>query len=588
MFPLRIFLLFATALLIAGFASVPALAKPNVIVILTDDQGWGDLSLNGNANLKTPRIDSLARDGAMFERFFVQPVCSPTRAEFLTGRYHPRGGVWNVSTGGERLNINEKTIADALKASGYVTACFGKWHNGSQYPYHPRGRGFDEYYGFTSGHWGDYFSPPLDHNGEIVKGDGYLADDLTNRTIGFIEKHKSGPFFAYLAYNTPHSPMQVPDHYFEPFKNAPLAQRYPGPQKEQIEHTRAALAMCENLDANIGRILKRLDELKLSNDTIVVFFSDNGPNGWRWNGGMKGRKGTTDEGGVRSPLLIRWPAAIKPGTVIEPIAGAIDLLSTILDCVGAKPVGEKPLDGLSLKPLLTGQKTNWADRRIFAHWNGKISVRTQRYRLDDQAKLFDLVADPGQTTNVAAKFPDIANELKTAVSKWRTEVVGDVRNDRRPFPIGYPEFPVTQLPARDGVPKGAVKRSAPAPNCSFFTNWKSTDDTITWNIEVVTAGKYAVDVWYTCPDDSVGTTIELKLGDRKLAGAIAKAHNPSLRGQENDRVSRGGESYVKDFQPMRLGTIELPKTTGLLTIQTTKMTGTTVMDLRGLTMTLQK
>ena len=143
-------------------------SRPNVLVILADDQGWGDLSLNGNTNLRTPHIDSLARDGARFERFFVSPVCSPTRAEFLTGRWHPRGGVHGVSTGGERLDLDETTIAEAFQAAGYATGCFGKWHNGSQYPYHPNGRGFEEYYGFTSGHWGEYFDPPLDHNGQPV------------------------------------------------------------------------------------------------------------------------------------------------------------------------------------------------------------------------------------------------------------------------------------------------------------------------------------------------------------------------------------------------------------------------------------
>ena len=144
---------------------------PNIVVILTDDQGWGDLSLNGNKDLSTPNIDSLAHDGARFDRFFVCPVCSPTRAEFLTGRYHVRGGVYSTSTGGERLDLDELTIADTFKSAGYATGAFGKWHNGMQYPYHPNGRGFDEFYGFCSGHWGDYFSPPLEHNGQIVKGE---------------------------------------------------------------------------------------------------------------------------------------------------------------------------------------------------------------------------------------------------------------------------------------------------------------------------------------------------------------------------------------------------------------------------------
>ena len=168
--------------------STPILAadSPNVVVILTDDQGWGDLSINGNSNLSTPNIDSIGHQGARFDRFYVCPVCSPTRAEFLTGRYHPRGGVHDTSRGGERLNLGERTIAEVFKAAGYQTAALGKWHNGTQYPYHPNARGFGEYYGFCSGHWGDYFSPPLEHNGKLVTGKGFLIDDFTDHAIRFI------------------------------------------------------------------------------------------------------------------------------------------------------------------------------------------------------------------------------------------------------------------------------------------------------------------------------------------------------------------------------------------------------------------
>ena len=158
-------------------AAVSAAARPNVLVILTDDQGWGDLGLNGNRNLSTPHIDSLARDGARFSRFYVCPVCSPTRAEFLTGRYHPRGGVYSTSAGGERLDLDEQTIGDVFRRAGYATAAFGKWHNGMQPPYHPNSRGFAEFYGFCSGHWGNYFSPPLEHNGRLVRGNGFCIDE---------------------------------------------------------------------------------------------------------------------------------------------------------------------------------------------------------------------------------------------------------------------------------------------------------------------------------------------------------------------------------------------------------------------------
>ncbi|MBX3400777.1 MAG: sulfatase-like hydrolase/transferase [Gemmataceae bacterium] len=565
-----------------------AAERPNVIVILADDQGWGDLSINGNRNLKTPQIDSLARSGAMFDRFFVQPVCSPTRAEFLTGRYHPRGGVWNVSTGGERLNLDERTLADELRGAGYATGCFGKWHNGTQYPYHPRGRGFDEFYGFTSGHWGDYFDPPLDHNGKSVTGKGFLPDDLTDRAIEFIDKSRSRPFFAYLAFNTPHSPMQVPDEYFNRFRAAELKQRGSGAQKEDIEHTRAALAMMENLDANVGRVLKALDERKLADDTIMIYFSDNGPNGARWNGGMKGRKGSTDEGGVRSPLLVRWPKRIQPGTTIKEIAGAIDLAPTILELTGTKRNGTKPFDGRSLAPLLTGKGSNWPDRLLFAHWNGKVSARTQRYRLDADGKLFDMVSDPEQKRDIAKSEPEAATKLAKAVRDYRAEILKDIRNDTRPFPVGYAEFPIAQLPARDGVPSGGVKRSANAPNCSFFTNWTKPDDAIAWKVEVRTAGTYDVELGYTCPKDSVGSTVELSLGERVLSGKVTEPHDPPLRGKENDRVPRVGESYVKDFRPLKLGTIDLPAGTGTLKLRATAIPGPMVMDLRGLTLTLRK
>ncbi len=309
----------------------------NIVVILADDQGWGDLGINGNPNLATPNIDSLARDGAMFEHFYVCPVCAPTRAEFLTGRYHARGGVRGVSTGLERLAPGVKTIADTFKAAGYATALFGKWHNGSQWPYHPNARGFDEFYGFTSGHWGEYFDPWLEHNSEPVRGKGYISDDLTNHALDFIEHHKAAPFFCYLAFNTPHSPFCVPDAYWDRLKDRPISLRGKDGEKEDLPVTREALAMCENMDWNVGRVLKKLDALKLAENTVVVYFSDNGPNSWRWNGAMKGRKGSTDEGGVRSPLFMRWPGKIKAGTRISNIAGAIDLLPTLATMAAAHP-----------------------------------------------------------------------------------------------------------------------------------------------------------------------------------------------------------------------------------------------------------
>ena len=556
------------------------------MVILADDQGWGDLRLHGNTNIKTPNIDSLARDGAVFDRFYVCAVCAPTRAEFLTGRYHPRGGVRGVSTGAERLNLDEKTIGDTFKAAGYATAAFGKWHNGTQYPYHPNARGFDEYYGFCSGHWGNYFDPILEHNGKIVRGKGFIIDDLTDHALQFIEHNRSRPFLCYLPYNTPHSPMQVPDRFWQEYKDHPLGMRHRDPKKEQIDKTRCALAMCENIDWNVGRVLKKLEDLEVAEKTIVIYFSDNGPNSWRWNGGMKGRKGSTDEGGVRVPFVIRWPGHIKPGTQIPQIAGAIDLLPTLADAAGIPIVGTKPLDGISLKALLLGQAGRWPDRMIFSHQRGRVSVRTQRYRLDHTGKLFDMTTDPGQDTDISKDKPEIAAQLRQAVARWKDDVLPKSKKDERPFTVGYPEFPTTFLPARDGVPHGNVKRSAGAPNCSFFTNWLSTDDEITWDIEVATAGHYEAVIYYTCPKQDVGSTVELRFRQSQVRAKVTEPHDPPLVGAEFDRVDRGGESYVKDFRPLRLGVFRLDKSRGELKLRAPDVPGKQVMDVRAVKLTL--
>jgi len=550
--------------------------KPNVVVILSDDQAWGDLSVTGNKNLSTPNIDSLARDGAMFDRFFVCPVCSPTRAEFLTGRYHSRGGVRGVSEGLERLNLDERTIADTFTANGYATGAFGKWHNGSQAPYHPNSRGFEEYYGMTAGHWPNYFDTILDHNGSFTKGKGYVVDDLTDHAMAFMEKNKTKPFFCYLPYNSPHSPMQVPDKYWEKFSHMDPVMKNADPAQEDLGMTRAALAMCENIDWNVGRVLKKLDDLKLANDTIVLYFSDNGPASARWNGGMRGRKGSTDEGGIRSPLMIRWPGHIAGGTKVTQIAGAIDLLPTLANLAGIPLDSKKPLDGKVLTPLLTGKApATWPDRMIFSTNNKKVSVRTQQYRLDDQGRLYDMVADPSQTRDVSGTEAAVASKLKKAVAEWSAEVFPFVGPEDRPFPVGYSKL--TWLPARDGRAAGGVARSNKYPNSTFFTNWTSKEGEMSWDVEVGKAGEFDVAVEYTCAPGDIGSTIEMSLLGKSTRAKVAAAFDPPLQGATNDRVVRI-EGYYKEFKPLSLGRVVLPAGRGKLTLRATEISGKQVAD----------
>ena len=559
---------------------------PNVIVILTDDQGWGDLSLNGNVSVETPHIDQLASDGARFQHFFVSPVCSPTRAEFLTGRHHVRCGVYSTSEGGERVNADEMMIGEIFKKAGYRTAAFGKWHSGMQHPYHPNARGFDEFYGFCSGHWGNYFSPMLEHNGQLVQGDGYLPDDLTARAIEFIERDHSRPFFVYLPYNTPHSPMQVPDRWWDKFKNKEIIQEHSKMKNEKIDHTRAALAMCENIDWNVGRLCSKLKELNLEKDTIVVYFSDNGPNGSRWNDGLRGRKGSTDEGGVRSPLVMCWPGVIDAGTVVTQICSAMDLMPTLAELADVEVISAKPIDGMSLVPILLDEKLSWPERTLVHHWKDKVSIRTQEFRLDYEGRLYDMNDDEGQQVELNDSQPQVAAALQRQAKEFRQQMLSEYGKpfDKRPFVIGYGGTSLTQVPARDGVGHGNIKRSNRFPNDSFFEDWTSVNDFISWECEVGASGLYRAEIFYSCPKEDVGSTVELVFGDSTLTGEISVPHDPPLTGMENDRFKRT-ESYVKDFKRMTLGEIQLEEGEGTLMLRAKRIPGDTVMDFRLLLLT---
>jgi hypothetical protein len=377
--------------------------------------------------------------------------------------------------------------------------------------------------------------------------------------------------------------MQVPERFWTKFRDFDPKLLSTDPRQEETAMTRAALAMCENIDWNVGRVLARLDELRLQRDTIVIYFSDNGPNSWRWNGGMKGRKGTLDEGGLRVPFLIRWPGQIRAGLRVDRIAGAIDVMPTLTSLAGVRSRAAKPLDGRDLSPLLRGgSPSGWPDRMIFSMHNRRASVRTQQYRLDPDGRLFDMAADPGQTKDASAAKPDVAARLAKAVEAWRTEMLPNIGEDTRPFPAGYSK--TTLLPARDGVPHGGIERSARPPNCSYFTNWRAPGDSMTWHIEIGFDAEYVAEVHYTCAAGDVGSTIELAFEGESVAARIAEAHDPPLIGASFDKVTRG-ESYVKDFKAMKLGRIRLKKAKGILTLRATEVKGKQVADIRYVALT---
>ena len=367
--------------------------RPNVILIITDDQGYGDLGITGNDQIKTPVLDKFAKESVRFNNFYVSPVCAPTRSSLMTGRYSLRTGVRDTYNGGAIMAPNEITIAEMLKQGGYQTGIFGKWHLGDNYPSRPNDQGFDESLIHLSGGMGQvgdfttyfegdrsYFDPVLWHNGEKEKYSGYCSDIFADNAVQFIEKNKDNPFFCYLSFNAPHTPLQVPENYYQQyadidpsltFKKNNSATREMN-EKEK-EDARRVYAMVTNIDDNIGKLLKKLDKLEIAENTIVIFMTDNGPQQLRYVGGMRGLKGSVYRGGVRVPFFLRFPSGFKGNKDIETTSAHIDVLPTLAKLCSVEAPSDRKIDGKSLLPVLENKKVDWADRSLFFLLGTKVS-----------------------------------------------------------------------------------------------------------------------------------------------------------------------------------------------------------------------
>lgn len=549
--------------------------RPNVLLIMTDDQGWGDIHSHGNDLIDTPVMDALAASGARFDRFYVSPVCAPTRASLLTGRYHLRTGVHGVTRGRETMRSDEVTLADIFKAAGYATGAFGKWHNGAHYPHHPNGQGFDEFLGFCAGHWNNYFDTTLERNGQSVKTTGYISDVLTDAALSFIKQHRDRPFFCYMPYNAPHSPWQLPDKYFDKYKARGLD-----------DTTASAYGMCENLDDNLGRLLRQLDDLELTDNTIVLFLTDNGPNSDRYNGDMQGRKGSSDEGGIRVPLFIRWPGQVPAGAQVTQIAAHIDLLPTLVELCRLPLPRTLPLDGVSLVPLLKGETAGWPDRMIFSHWGRRGSVRNQRWRAvvdrNGEWQLYDMIADPGQEHEVGKQFPPVLDTLSTAYAAWLADVMKDGL-DPIPIPIGHPQRPEVVLPGHEAILEpqnrdGISYHGRAGWANDWITNWTRIEAYPFWEVDVVRGGRYEITLLYTCPPENVGAKLSVEVGGGSIEGVVKNAHDPDPI-PSPDRVQRI-EVYEKVWASLKLGEIEIQQGRTRLTVKALTKPGLAVMDLK--------
>lgn len=526
--------------------------KPNVILILTDDQGYGDLGIHGNELVKTPNLDRMGASAARFDRFYVSPLCAPTRASILTGRYHLRTGTISVSNGLETMDAEENTLGELFKENGYRTGIFGKWHNGQHYPHHPLAQGFDEFTGFLAGHWSNYFDTQVEQNREMKVLPGYLPDVLTDETLNFIEANQEQPFFALLTLNTPHSPHQVPDEYFDPYKVAGLD-----------DELAAVYGMVSNIDYNVGRVMEKLKTLGLEENTLIIFLTDNGPNGNRYNAGMKGIKGSVHEGGVRVPSFWYWPGQLSAQLIPFP-ASHIDILPTLVDLLDLKDNGVRTLDGISLLPSLQG-KDQTESRPIFSHvafpqrsltsFPGAIRRDSLLLAiLPTGMELYDLKNDPGQQLDLAVQRPDLAEGLAKQYQDWWTGVKPE-ETALRPIPISRqsPEILLAAYEARFGGQIKFFEGHGWAQD--WVTNWVDEADTLSWELNVIDPGDYEVWLDYTADPEQTGAKLNLIFPSGKLESSLSEAFQPALI-PSPDRVPRK-EAPEQTWNRISLGTVNL-------------------------------
>lgn len=439
---LRVAALLLLFLPLIALSEAPKSARPNIILVMPDDVGYGDYSCLGTPVMKTPSVDAFWKQSVRFTDFHASPTCAPTRSAILSGRHEFKNGVTSTIYERERMSLQTTTIAQVLKKAGYATGIFGKWHLGDEAAYQPDQRGFDEVYIHGGGGMGQtypgscgdapgnlYTNPALLHNGVFEKTQGYCTDLFFAQAIRWMDAKRKEPasFFAYIALNVAHEPLQCPEENFRHY-----AGRVP-------DNVAKFYGMLETVDINFGRLLATVKEWGLEDNTLIIYLgSDNGgTEGVRvYNAGMRGRKVTPYQGGTRVPSFWRWPARFSGGRDVPALTAQIDIFPTLAEIVGVPLDGDlaKQVEGRSLLPLLTNEKAEWVDRILFTHvgrWpHGKAteakftncSVRDSRFTLVNNKELYDLQNDPGETKNVLEGNPDEVAKLRAAYEKWWADV----------------------------------------------------------------------------------------------------------------------------------------------------------------------
>lgn len=537
--------------------------QPNLLLIITDDQGYGDLSLHGNPTLKTPHLDAIGKGGVRLDNFHVSPVCAPTRAAVLTGRRPLSTGAYYVTRGGEVMDTEEYTMGEIYRDHGYATGYFGKWHNGAHHPCHPLSQGFEEFFGFTAGHWNRYFDPVLEHNGRMVRTEGYIADIFTDRAIDFIRRKKEEPFLCYLAYNTPHSPFQVPDRYFGMYKDLVTE----GDSALRIMNA-SVYGMVRNIDDNVGRLMEVLREEGLEENTVVVFLTDNGPNTERFNGNMKGRKGWVNDGGVRVPCFIQWKGHLPEGKVVESMTAHIDLLPTLTSLMGIRFEPVREIHGTDLTERIMGVDRE-QERTLFTHVNRGTAltplpgaVRTADWRMvatDRGALELTRRADASEKNDLAGDMPALADSLFSLYMQW----FGPLESRQiPPIPVGVIDSVV--IPAHEGFLSGqaAYFWSAYGWSNDWVHRLDMHSSSISWPLKIFQEGEYTCDVRYASPSGRARMVIQM--GNDTVETDLPRF--VPVPDRNYNRIDRPGEAIGQTWNRFRIGELTLGEGTTTLTV----------------------
>tara|TARA_R110000850_G_scaffold30618_10_gene84102 strand:+ start:650 stop:2389 length:1740 start_codon:yes stop_codon:yes gene_type:complete len=571
------------ALVAVGLLSSSARAQPNIIIVMPDDMGYGDLGVTGNPVIRTPNLDRFASESAELTNFYVSPVCSPTRASLMTGRYNYRTRCIDTFKGRSMMEPEEVTIAETLREAGYATGIFGKWHLGDNYPLRAQDQGFDEALIHRGGGLAQpsepiennqrYTDPILIHNGEQVQSKGYCTDIYFDAAIDFMKQSNAAgkPFFVYLPPNAPHGPYHdVPEELLAYYQSIDLTPALAGGTSDKHKDTVARVyAMVENIDQNFGKLDAFLEDSDLKKDTLVMFFTDNGPNTMRFVGDFRGMKSHVHDGGIHTMFYARWPEHIQAGTKSDRIAAHIDIHPTVIDAAGVSaPEGVKH-DGVSLLPLLGAKKGKWADRALFlqSHRGDEpvpfhhFAMRTQDWKLlrptgfgnesvkeDIPFELYRVSNDVGESKNLAEEMPEKLTEMKAAYQAW-FEDVSSTRPDNYAPPrivIGSDKETVTDLSIQDW-------------RVSSSDGWGTAGK---WMVEIVDEGPYKARVQW---DHVIGRReVTLHVGEINFEGVLesdatevvfSDLHFP--KGETFFSVSVGGE--VERGDVLRFLTIEKTK-----------------------------